>query len=116
MQIGERIIFNKATGIVLNDCLEERYDSGLTQEEVNDLRPKEMDYIDLEYGSTVLDNADIYHVDVETKKIVIDKYKEHIETEEEKLKNELLKTQAEVVDLKYKEVLNNKNLNEKEGK
>ncbi|EJO5349602.1 hypothetical protein NRP93_003793 [Clostridium botulinum] len=40
----------------------------------------------------------------------------HIETEEEKLKKELLKAQAEVVDLKYKEVLNNKNLNEKEGK
>ncbi|EQC1536957.1 hypothetical protein [Clostridium botulinum] len=31
----------------------------------------------------------------------------HIETEEEKLKKELLKAQSEVVDLKYKEVLNN---------
>ncbi|WP_434283585.1 hypothetical protein [Clostridium botulinum] len=116
MQIGERIIFNKATGTILNNCLEERYDSGLTQEMINDLRSEEIDYLDLEYGSTVLDNADIYHVDINTKEIVIDKYKEYVETEEEKLKNELLKTQAEVIDLKYKEVLNNKNLNEKEGK
>lgn len=116
MYLGQRIIFNKFTGTVLNDCLEERFDSGLTDEMVDNLRPTEIDYIDLEYGSKILKNAIIYHVDVETKKIIIDKYKEHIETEEEKLKNELLKTQAEVVDLKYKEVLNNKNLNEKEGR
>ncbi|NEZ74242.1 hypothetical protein EXM56_02540 [Clostridium botulinum] len=107
MQIEKRIIFNKVTGTVLNGCLEERYDSGLTEKMINDLRPKEIDYLDLEYGSTILKNVDTYHIDVETKEIVIDKYKEHIETEEEKLRGELLKTQAEVVDLKYKEVLNN---------
>ncbi|KIN79742.1 hypothetical protein [Clostridium botulinum] len=33
----------------------------------------------------------------------------HMETEEEKLKKELLKAQSEVVNLKYKEVLNNIN-------
>ncbi|ACO85086.1 hypothetical protein [Clostridium botulinum] len=88
MQIEKRIIFNKVTGTVLNGCLEERYDSGLTEKMINDLRPKEIDYLDLEYGSTILKNVDTYHIDVETKEIVIDKYKEHIETQEEKLKRE----------------------------
>ncbi|MBY6800111.1 hypothetical protein EXM98_04000 [Clostridium botulinum] len=88
MYLGERIIFNKKTGTVLNYCLDERFDSGLTEEMIDNLRPKEMDFIDLEYGSKVLKNAIIYHVDVETKEIIIDKYIEHIETEEEKLKRE----------------------------
>ncbi|EJP6471352.1 hypothetical protein NHI66_000599 [Clostridium botulinum] len=123
MQIGTRIIFNKITGKVLNGCLEQRYDTGLTPEMINELRPKEIDFIDLpyDYNENNFKEAIEYHIDVSKDKettdlIVITKYKEHIETEEEKLKNELLKTQAEVVDLKYKEVLNNKNLNEKEGK
>ncbi|ABS32810.1 hypothetical protein EXN65_21800 [Clostridium botulinum] len=88
MQIEKRIIFNKVTGTVLNGCLEERYDSGLTEKMINDLRPKEIDYIDLEYGSTVLDNVEEYHVDINTKEIVIDKYKKYTETEDEKLKRE----------------------------
>ncbi|WP_125153085.1 hypothetical protein [Clostridium rectalis] len=88
MEIGKRIIFNKSTGTVLNDCLEERFDSGLTDEMVDNLRPKEIDYIDMEYGNEILKNAIIYHVNVETKEIIIDKYREHIETQEEKLKRE----------------------------
>ncbi len=33
MKIGQRIIFDKKTGTILNGCLDEREDTGLTEEE-----------------------------------------------------------------------------------
>ncbi|BDB01700.1 hypothetical protein [Clostridium botulinum] len=117
---GYRIIFDKQKGTVINDYINAEGYIPISH------RPKEIDFLDLpyDYNENNFKEAIEYHIDVTKDKettdlkdlIVIDKYKEHTETEEEKLKKELLKTQAEVVNLKYKEVLNNKNLNEKEGK
>ncbi|MFV3012092.1 hypothetical protein ACLD43_06160 [Clostridium botulinum] len=128
LYLGKMLIYNynKETGKILNDCIKKRFDSGLTDKMIKELRPNEVGVLNLpyDYNKNNFKGAAEYHIDVTKDKettdlkdlIVITKYKKHIETEEEKLKNELLKTQAEVVDLKYKEVLNNKNLNEKEGK
>ena len=38
----------------------------------DDLRPSEIDFIDLPFGDKTLDNVRDYHVYVETKTIVID--------------------------------------------
>ncbi|BDR73320.1 hypothetical protein K144316041_20280 [Clostridium tetani] len=121
MYLGKMLIYNKETGKILNGCLKERFDSGLTKEMIKELRPNEAGVLNLphDYNGNNFKEALEYHIDVSKNKettdlkdlIVITKYREHIETEEDKLKKELLKTQAEVVDLKYKEVLNNKNLN-----
>ncbi|WP_434290943.1 hypothetical protein [Clostridium botulinum] len=75
--------------------------------------PSGLPYIITKFGE--LDGKIVKGVDVTVTphKLILED-RPHIETEEEKLRKELLKTQSEVVDLKYKEVLNNKNLNEKE--
>lgn len=121
MYLCKMLIYNKETGRILNNSLNERFDSGLTKEMIKELRPNEVGVLNLpyEYNENNFKQAIEYHIDISKNKettdlkdlIVITKYREHIETEEEKLKKELLKTQAEVVDLKYKEVLNNKSLN-----
>lgn len=67
MEIGKRIIFDKQTGKVLNGCLDEM--SGSIQD---GLRPPEIDFIDLQYGDNTLEGVSTYHIDVETRKIVID--------------------------------------------
>ncbi|MBZ9622834.1 hypothetical protein G9F71_008210 [Clostridium sp. FP2] len=88
MQIGKRIIYDKLTGKVLNDCFDEM--QGSLQE---GLRPLEIDYIDLPFGDTTLKEVIKYHIDVVTKKIIIDNKIEYAETTEEKLKrleNEML--------------------------
>ncbi|NFS06254.1 hypothetical protein FDE99_00385 [Clostridium botulinum] len=117
---GYRIIFDKQNGTVINNYINTEGYIPISH------RPKEIDFLDLPYGynENNFKEAIEYHIDISKDKdatnlkdlIVIAKYREHTESEEEKLKKELLKAQAEVVDLKYKEVLNNKNLNEKEGK
>ncbi|MBN3411182.1 hypothetical protein [Clostridium botulinum] len=114
MQFGKRLIFDKNTGVILNNSFGEI----VTTSNIN-LRPKEIDFIDLpySYNENNFKNAIEYHIDISKNKsttdlkdlIVITQYMERVETNEEKLKKELLKTQSEVVDLKYKEVLNNIN-------
>ena len=93
MQIGSRIIFNKLTGKVLNGMFDERLDGGLTQVMIDEMRPNEIDFIDLEYGDTTLVEVDQYHIDVETKTIVIDSKIEHVLTYEE-LQQQLLIAQG----------------------
>ncbi|APF26635.1 hypothetical protein NPD5_291 [Clostridium sporogenes] len=66
--------------------------------------PTGLPYIITEFGE--LDGRIVKGVDVETKKLILEDIPK-VETEEDKLKDELLKTQAEVVNLKYKEVLSN---------
>lgn len=88
LQYGKRIIFDKATGKVLNGTLGEM--SGDLQE---GLRPAEIDFIDLPYGDTTLEDAATYHIDVATKTIVIDSYKQHAPTYEE-LQQQLLIAQG----------------------
>ncbi|NMM65505.1 hypothetical protein HBE96_23285 [Clostridium sp. P21] len=93
MQIGMRLIFDKQTGKILNGVLGEM--QGDLQE---GLRPAEIDFIDLPYGynDNNFKEALEYHVDITKNKstasikdlIIIDKYIEHTETEEEKLKRE----------------------------
>lgn len=86
MEYGKRIIFDKSTGKVLNYCLEEM--AGDLQE---GLRPLEMDFIDLPFGynENNFKEAIEYHVDIETKEIVIDKYKEIQLTPEQQIIKEL---------------------------
>jgi len=80
MQYGKRIIFDKQTGKVLNGCFEEM--QGDLQE---GLRPLEIDFVDLEFGDKTLSEAIEYHIDVVSKKIIVTKYIEHIQTEAERI-------------------------------
>ncbi|MCB2300945.1 hypothetical protein [Clostridium tagluense] len=92
MEIGKRIIYDKATGKVLNNTFEEM--SGSLQE---GLRPLQMDYLDLPYGDTTLKEIDQYHIDVINKTIVVDSRTIHTQTEEEKiveLQNKLLESEG----------------------
>lgn len=89
---GYRIIFDKQNGIVINDYINAEGCVPISH------RPREIDYIDLpyNYNENNFKEAIEYHVDISKDKestelkdlIVIDKYREHIETEEEKLKRE----------------------------
>ena len=108
MQYGYRLIYDKKTGTILNGVLGEM--SGDLQE---GLRPKEIGYLDLPYGYDLNDfkNAIEYHIDVskiekaELKDIiVITKYREHIETEEEKLRKENKKLENQILLQNDKEV------------
>lgn len=91
MEIGNRIIYDKVTGKVLYginyNCLGECGDA------LEGLRPTEIDFIDLPYGDKTLQDANTYHVDVVTKKIVIDTTIAHVATYEE-LQQQLLQAQG----------------------
>lgn len=100
MKRGNRIYYNQEGQILF-----QTYD--IDGDVLPHLENEVIQYIDLPYGDKTLENALEYHI--ENNKLVISKYREHIETEEEKLRGELLKAQSEVVNLKYKEVLNNIN-------
>lgn len=88
IQYGHRIIFDAETGKVLNGCLGEM--SGELQE---GLRPPKIDFLDLPFGDTTLQDADQYHIDINTRTIVIDSRREHIPTYEE-LQQQLLQLQG----------------------
>ncbi len=79
MNYGKRIIFDKQTGFIINKYINIEGDIN------KKCRPNEIDFIDVAFNGTSLENAEEYHVDINTKEIVIDKYKEHTETQEEKL-------------------------------
>lgn len=89
---GIRLIYDKVTGKILNNVLDMQGDIAEWT------RPKEIDYIDLpyDYNDNNFKNALGYHIDISKNKettdlkdlIVITKYREHIETEEEKLRRE----------------------------
>lgn len=102
MQRGSLIIYDKNGTIFLNTG-----DAG--GDVLPHTIPQGLPYILTEFGE--LDGKIVKGVDVsiEPHRLILEDIPK-IETEEEKLKKELLKTQAEVVDLKYKEVLNNKKL------
>lgn len=91
MQIGYRIIYNKSNGQILYgvnyNCLGEFSDA------VEGLRPTEIDFIDLPYGDKTLQDADKYHVDINTKQIVIDSIRQHQPAYEE-LQQQLLQAQG----------------------
>lgn len=59
MQYGKRLIYDATNGNVLNYCLEEM--QGVLQE---GLRPIEISFIDLPFGSTILNNVATYHIDI----------------------------------------------------
>ncbi|RXI46256.1 hypothetical protein DP145_06665 [Clostridium tetani] len=98
MYLGKMLIYNKETGNILNGCLKERFDSGLTEEMIKELRPNEVGVLKLpyDYDENNFKEALEYHIDISKYKestnlkdlIVITKYKEHIETKEEKLRRE----------------------------
>ena len=98
MYLSKMIIYNKETGKILNYCTEERFDNGLTEKTVKELRPNEVGVLNLpyDYNNNNFKEAIEYHIDISKDKettdlkdlIVITKYREHIETEEEKLKRE----------------------------
>ncbi|ABS41142.1 hypothetical protein [Clostridium botulinum] len=93
MQFGKRLIFDKNTGVILNNSFGEI----ITTSNI-DLRPKEIDFIDLpySYNENNFKNAIEYHIDIFKNKntsnlkdlIVITQYMERVETNEEKLKRE----------------------------
>lgn len=93
LKMGLRLIYDTNTGKVLNNCLSEMV--GAIEDT---LRPKEMDYLDLPYGyndNNFIEALD-YHIDITKDKsttelknlMVITQYREHIETEEERLLRE----------------------------
>lgn len=98
MYLGKMIVYNKETGLVLNDSFDKRQDDGLTEGRIKELRPNEVGVLNLpyEYNDNNFKEALEYHIDISKNKnttdlkdlIVITKYKEHIETEEERLRRE----------------------------
>ncbi|KEI92608.1 hypothetical protein [Clostridium botulinum] len=98
MYLGKMLIYNKKTGKILNGCIQERFDSGLTDKMIKELRPNEVGVLNLpyDYSENNFKEAAEYHIDVTKDKettdlkdlIVITKYIEHIETQEERLKRE----------------------------
>ncbi|MBU3145397.1 hypothetical protein [Clostridium sp. CF012] len=80
MEYGKRIIFDKLTGKVLDNCFGEM--SGDLQE---GLRPLEIDFVDLKYGDITLQEVAEYHIEIATKTIIIDSKIEHIQTEAERI-------------------------------
>lgn len=81
MQIGNRIYFNQKGQIV--------YMTGECQGDgTARLENEVVSYIDLPYGDRTIQNAETWHIDVENKKIVVDKAREKLETEEDKLRME----------------------------
>ncbi|MBZ9633202.1 hypothetical protein [Clostridium sp. FP1] len=80
MEYGKRIIFDKLTGKVLDNCFEEM--SGNLQE---GLRPLQIDFIDLPFGDIRLKEVLSYHIDTITKSIVVDSKAEHVQTDAEKI-------------------------------
>lgn len=98
MYLCKMLIYNKETGRILNNSLNERFDSGLTKEMIKELRQNEVGVLNLpyNYNGNNFKEAVEYHIDITKDKnttdlkdlIVITKYREHIETEEEKLRRE----------------------------
>lgn|GEM_PF-2990244 len=98
MNLGKRIIYDKNTGLVLNGYLEERFDNGLTEEMLEQVRPLEIDYIDIpyKYNNNNFKDAINYYIDTTKDKdktelkdlIIITEYIQRKETEEEKLRRE----------------------------
>jgi len=67
---GNRIIYDATNGNVLYGP---NYNMlGEMSEAADGLRPTTIDFIDLPYGDTTLQNAATYHIDPTTKSIVID--------------------------------------------
>jgi len=85
MKIGQRIIFDKKTGTILNGCLEEREDTGLTEEKLSCMRPTEIDFIDIVYGQ--LNGKILKGVNPITKELILEDIP-NMETEEERLRRE----------------------------
>ncbi len=85
MKIGQRIIFDKKTGTILNGCLDEREDTGLTEEKLIFIRPAEIDFIDTSYGQ--LNGKILKGVNPITKELILEDIP-NIETEEERLRRE----------------------------
>lgn len=94
-KIGHRLIYDKETGIILNGFLGERSSSG---SDLSIYRKMDAFFIDLPYGynENKFREAIDYHIDI-TKDIkttelkdliIIDKYIEREESEEEKLRRE----------------------------
>lgn len=81
MEVGKRIYFNQFGTIIfsLGECR-----GGVNPYPQNEI----INYLDLPFGDKTIENAQEWHIDVENKKIVVDKAREKIETEEEKLKRE----------------------------
>ncbi|MBU5227865.1 hypothetical protein KQI36_14620 [Clostridium senegalense] len=93
-EYGQRIIFDKKTGFILNGTFGKMRGEYLS----DNLRPEEIDFIDLpyDYDDNNFNEAIEYHIDISKDKnitelkdlIIIDKYIERKETEEEKLRRE----------------------------
>lgn len=83
VKYGHRIIYDTKTGFVLNGTLNK-----MCGDLPTNYRPKEIEFIDLDYDNEILENALEYHVDIATKQIIIDRYIDKEETEEEKLRRE----------------------------
>lgn len=81
MKVGNRIYFNQNSEII--------HVAWKCEGDVKThLENEVISYIDLDYGDKTIENAIEWHIDIENKKIVVDKAREKIETEEEKLKRE----------------------------
>lgn len=124
MELGKRIIYDKNTGLILNGYLEERFDSGLTKEMIRQVRPLEIDFIDLpyNYNNNNFKDAISYYIDITKDKnitelkdlIVITEYipkkeeteEERLRREKEELENQLLDAQEHIANEEYKKLLN----------
>lgn len=93
MEVGRRIIFDKTTGKII-------FDMGEHSGDVPPLEPiTEIDFIDLPYGqdSSKFNNAKSYHIDVATRQVVFDEFREPTLTPEQQvaeLQQQLLQAQG----------------------
>lgn len=88
--VGKRIYFNQYGEIVfiLGDS------SGSVKEHhKNEI----INYIDFPYGDKTIENAEQWHIDVENRKFVVDKIREKVESEEEKLKREKVELENQLL-------------------
>ncbi|WP_291563738.1 MULTISPECIES: hypothetical protein [unclassified Clostridium] len=107
MKLGKRIVYDKNTGLILNGYLEERFDSGLKVEMIKQVRPLEIDYLDLpyNYNDNNFKEAINYYIDTTKDKnttelkdlIVITQYIQKEETEEERLRREKLELENQLL-------------------
>lgn len=85
VEYGIRLIYDKKTGKIINNVLNK-----MCGDLPTNYRPKEIDFVDLNYDDNILENAEIYHINPITKEVIVDKYFEIqvFQTEEDKLRKE----------------------------
>lgn len=90
MEIGSRIYYNQK-----GDCI--FYTPEYNGENLKPRIKEIISYIDLPYGDKSMKNVEKFHIDVENKKIIVDKYIERKPSYED-LENQLILTENDKIE------------------